>query len=115
MPAQASESAYRRQAWGQLKKQDAAELAEYLAEIERRMEDANIPVGIVRQIREKLEAFAIGSEPESAEIGLSETEAAALDVAIMNLETVESSSAPSFATAAAVVAGIGILTVLVVG
>ncbi len=115
VPAQASESVYRRQAWGKLKKQDAAELAEYLAEIEKRMEEANIPVGIVKQIREKLDAFAAGSDPEDAEISLSETEAAALDVAIMNLETSEGSAAPSFATAAAVIAGVGLITVIVVG
>ncbi len=102
-------------AWGKLKKQDAAELAEYLAEIEKRMVAANVPVGIVRQIREKLDAFATGPDPEGTEIDLSETEAAALDVAIMNLEQVESEATPSFATAAAVVAGVGILTVLVVG
>ncbi len=115
VPEQASESVYRRQAWGKLKKQDAAELAEYLAEIEKRMEAVNIPVGIVRQIREKLDAFAAGADAEGTEIDLSETEAAALDVAIMNLEQVESEGAPSFATAAAVVAGVGILTVLLVG
>ncbi len=105
----------RAKAWGKLKKQDAAELAEYLAEIEKRMEAANIPVGIVKQIREKLDAFAAGSDPEEAEISLSETEAAALDVAIMNLETFEGSSAPSFATAAAVVAAVGLITVIAVG
>ncbi len=115
VPAQATQSVYRRKAWGLLKKKDAAELAEYLAEIEKRMVAADIPVGIVKQIREKLDAFAASNVQEGAEIDLSETEAAALDVAIMNLEQVESKATPSFATAAAVVAGVGILTVLVVG
>ena len=115
VPAQATQSVYRRKAWGLLKKKDAAELAEYLAEIEKRMVAADIPVGIVKQIREKLDAFASSNVQEDAEIDLSETEAAALDVAIMNLEQVESKATPSFATAAAVVAGVGILTVLVVG
>ncbi len=100
-------------AWGMLKKQDAAELAEHLAEIERRMMAADIPAGIVAQIREKLSAFARSDAPEDADIELSETEAESLNVAIMNLESVESESKPSFATAAAVIAGVGLIVAAV--
>lgn len=115
LPTQAAQSAYRRRAWGRLKKRDASELAEYLAEIENRMDAANIPAGIVRQIREKLDTFAASAEPEEAEIEISDTEAAALDVAILNLEQVEQNQTPSFATTAAVVAGLGIIVALAVG
>lgn len=113
--AQAQESDYRRRAWGRLKKRDAAELAEYLAEIEKRMEARGIPPGIVRQIREKLDNFAAQNVPEEAEIELSDMEAGALDVAIMNLEQVEGETgAPSFGTAAGVLAVLGLITALAV-
>ncbi len=110
---QTRESLYRRRAWGRLKKRDAAELAEYLAEIEKRMEARGLPPGVVRQIRSRLEDFAAQNIPEDAEIELSDMEAASLDVAIMNLEQVEGDAgAPSFATAAGVIAALGLITVL---
>ncbi len=97
----------RRRAWGRIKKMDAAELAAYLAAIEERMVELEIPPGIVPKIRARLESFSESAASESAEIELTQEEGVALDGAIMLLETKEQST--SFVTAAVVIAGVGIL------
>lgn len=113
MPPQAN-----RQAWGQLKKQDAAELSVYLAEIEAQMIDADIPPGIVTQIRTRLEAF-VADPAAGEEIALTPEEVTGLENAIMNLNTGNGTGngaeEPSFGKVAAVVALFGLVTVAVTG
>ncbi len=79
------------------------------------MEELNIPPGIVKQIRLRLESFAASNVGPEAEVGVTEEEAAQLNAAIFSLEEAEADQPPSFATAAAVVAGLGLVSVLVLG
>jgi hypothetical protein len=112
---QARESIWRRRAWGKFRKLDAAEMATYLKQIEERMGAAGIPPGIVEQIRRRLESFVDSNVPDNQEVTLDEHEVVALDNAIMYLEQTEASSSPNFGAAAAVVAGLGLLAMAVVG
>lgn len=114
-PAWESDKPGKRLAWGKFKKKDAEELAAYLAEIESRMDELNVPSGIVKQIRLKLETFATGNLPPDAEVTVTEEEAVQLNAAIFSLEEAEASKPPSFATAAAVVATLGLISVAVLG
>jgi hypothetical protein len=115
---QALESNWRRKAWGHFRRMDAAEMAAYLRGIEERMDQVKIPRGIVEQIRKRLESFSVQAKTDTEVLAIEEQDVAALDNAIMYLEQTESaagSGAPSITTTAAVVAGLGLLTVLLVG
>lgn len=114
-PVWESDKPGKRLAWGKFKKKDAEELAAFLAEIESRMDELNVPSGIVKQIRLKLETFVASNVPVEAEVTITEEETTQLNAAIFSLEEAEASQPPSFATAAAVVAALGLLSVAVLG
>lgn len=78
----------RGRAWGLLKKQDAAELAAYLKEVEAGMVAQQVPPGIVREIRRKVDQF-LATAPENAELEIPEAQLEELDVVIAQYEEVE--------------------------
>lgn len=98
----------RRRAWGRLKKLEAEELADYLATIAGRMEELDIPPGIVKKFEKKLRGFAETAAPQ-AELQLSDAEIAELDQAILSYEEVESKeTVKRYAIGAGVIAAIGV-------
>jgi hypothetical protein len=95
-----------------MKKLEANELSTYLTEIADRMRKAGIPLGIVAQIKDKLDTF-VATAPPAGEVEISEVEAQALNEAILELETVEQQSGSGIKTSTVlVVAGVGLLAAL---
>jgi len=103
-------------AWGRLKKADAVQLADVLAEILERMRALDIPAGMVSKIQARMEAFA-ASGPVTATVELTEPEVRQLDAEILLLEETEAKETSEAATVpwaliAASAAGLGILITL---
>jgi len=111
---QGQESNWRRKAWGHFRRMDAAEMAVYLHGIEERMDQVKVPRGIVEQIRKRLESFATTAKTDAEAITIDEQEVAALDNAIMFLEQTEAAQGPNLGAIAAAVAGLGLLTAVLV-
>src|SRR4029079_4764469 len=81
-----------RLAWGRLKKKDAAELAQALAEVISRMRAKGIPPGMVAQIQARLSNFA-ATAPETADVEITEHEVQRMEAEILALEEVEAAPA----------------------
>lgn len=77
-----------RLAWGRLKKKDAAELAQALAEVIARMRAKGIPPGMVAQIQARLANFA-ATAPETADVEITEHEVQRMEAEILALEEAE--------------------------
>ena len=101
-PDQASEPEVQRHpamrlAWGRLKKKDAGELADALAEIIARMRAKNIPPGMVAQIQARLANFAATGQ-ENADIEITEHEVQRMESEILALEQAEGATPPDNST-----------------
>lgn len=98
-----------RLAWGKLKKLDAQQLADQLADVIARMRAKGIPPGMVAQIQARLANFA-QSAPETAEVEITEHEVQRMEAEILALEEAEAqtSEAPSTNWLIAVGAAIGL-------
>lgn len=81
-------------AWGRLKKMDAQELADTLADIIARMQAKNIPPGIIVQIQARLANFAVNGAP-NAEVEITEPEVKQIDQELLALEDAEAKDVPS--------------------
>lgn len=89
-----------RLAWGKLKKKDAQELADALAEVIARMRAKNIPPGMVAQIQARLANFAADpKQPATAEVEITEHEVQKMNDEILVLEEAEGSAPQSSSTA----------------
>jgi len=80
-----------RLAWGRLKKKDAAELAQSLADVIARMRAKGIPPGMVAQIQARLANFA-ATAPEAADVEVTEHEVQRMESEILALEEAEGAS-----------------------
>lgn len=80
-----------RLAWGRLKKKDAKELADALAEVIARMRAKNIPPGMVAQIQARLANFA-ATAPDTADVEITQYEAQRMESEILVLEEAEGTS-----------------------
>lgn len=83
-----------RLAWGRLKKKDAAELAQALADVIARMRAKGIPPGMVAQIQARLANFA-ATAPETADVEVTEHEVQKMEDEILVLEEAESKTPES--------------------
>lgn len=105
-----------RLAWGRLKKKDAKELADALAEVIARMRAKNIPPGMVAQIQARLANFAADpKQPATAEVEITEHEVQKMNDEILVLEEAEgtapesSSSTANWLIAVGAAIGLGLL------
>lgn len=83
-----------RLAWGRLKKMDAQELADTLADVIARMHAKGIPPGIIVQIQARLANFAVNGAP-NAEVEITESEVKQMDTELLMLEDAEAKDAQS--------------------
>jgi len=101
-------------AWGRLKKMDAQQLADTLADVIARMQAKNIPPGIIVQIQARLANFAVNGLPD-AEVEITESEVKQMDAELLTLEDAEardaqnSSGTSSWLIAVGAAIGIGLL------
>lgn len=80
-----------RLAWGKLKKMDAQQLSEQLADIIARMREKGIPPGMVAQIQTRLAYFSKSAQ-EGQEIEITEHEVQKMEAEILQLEEAEAAA-----------------------
>jgi hypothetical protein len=98
-----------RVAWGRLKKMDAQQLADLLAQVLERMKAKGIPPGMVEKIQARLAAFS-ASAPATETVEITELEVQQMDAEILALEEAEAKDEATpwiIATGAAI--GLGLL------
>jgi hypothetical protein len=96
-------------AWGRLKKMDAQQLADLLAQVLDRMKAKGIPPGMVEKIQARLAAFS-ASAPATETVEITEPEVQQMDAEILALEEAEAKDDATpwiIATGAAI--GLGLL------
>lgn len=101
-----------RLAWGKLKKKDAQQLAEDLADVIARMREKGIPPGMVAQIQTRLAYFSKSAQ-EGQEIEITEHEVQKMEAEILQLEEAEAATSPdgasSWLIAVSAAVGLGLL------
>lgn len=106
----AQQALERRRAWGLLKKLEAEELAVYLDGIAKRLDELNMPAGIIKKYRDKLQQF-VDAAPAGAELEMTDAEVTELDAAILSYEEVEQQASNETAK----ILTIGAVSVAVIG
>lgn len=99
-------------AWGRLKKMDAQQLSEALADVIERMRGRGIIPGMIAQIQARLANFA-GSAQENQDIEITEHEVQRMEAEILALEEAEtaapSGGSPNWLIAVGAAIGLGLL------
>lgn len=101
-------------AWGRLKKMDAQQLSDTLADIVARMKAKGIPPGMVGQIQARLASFAASAPTAAAEVEITQQEVEKMDQELLLLEDAEAkdasaSSATPWLIAIGAALGLGLL------
>jgi len=101
-----------RLSWGRLKKKDAGELADALADVIARMRGKGIPPGMVAQIQARLANFSMNGQ-ENQDIEITEHEVQKMEAEILALEEAEaatpSDGSPNWLIAVGAAIGLGLL------